>query len=116
MVFIEDLMKGSLVEFLGTKVKVFSLGKNVVAKGIDDLNTYIVKPQSLMPILLTEDIFNNNFPDNDTGYVIYWMKEDVGYHIELTTDSTQIIKHNVLYVHELQHILYIYDVNIDIKL
>lgn len=78
MVFIEDLMKGSLVELLGTKVKVFSLGKNVVIKDIDDLNTYIVKPQSLMPILLTEDIFNNNFPDNDTGYVIYWMREEIG--------------------------------------
>ena len=116
MIFIEDLMRGSLVDLLGTKVKVYSLGSNVVTKGIDDLNTYVVKPQSLMPILLTEDIFNNNFPDNDTGYVIYWMREEIGYHVELTTDLTQVIKHNVLYVHELQQILHICDMNIDIKL
>lgn len=116
MVYVEDLMRGFLVEHLGTKVKVFSLGKNIVVKGLDDLSTYIVKPQSLMPILLNEDIFNNNFPDNDTGYVIYWMKEKVGYHIELTTETTQVIKHNVLYVHELQQILHTCDMSIDIEL
>jgi len=114
MVFIEDLMKGFLVEHLGTKVRVYSLGSNVVAKGLDDLSTYVVKPQSLMPILLTEDIFDNNFPDEDTGYEIYWIKEKVGYHIELTTSTTQVIKHNVLYVHELQQILHICDLNIDL--
>lgn len=109
-------MRGSLVDHLGTKVKVYSLGNNVVTKSLDNLSTYVVKPRSLMPILLTEDIFNNNFPDNDTGYVIYWMKEKVGYHVELTTNLTQVIKHNVLYVHELQQILHICDMNIDIKL
>lgn len=113
---ITDLMFGDY--FQNSSGAVFRMTATIFMRYIND-NTFSI---IFSPVKLTDEILENNFPNNDI--LSWWKSTDDTYQIEIETDdidsentlweSKAIIR--LKYVHELQHLLKDYKVNKDIKL
>lgn len=133
-------MIGDILEYMGTIVKVFSIGAKICVKECFGKNTYIVDFDNLLKGLeLTSEILEKNgFTGGEyksyTGYV--WSLKEEGFRkIGLTMSrkestlwgekikplSPDSIGHkfsmpNIKFVHELQHTLRLCGINKEIKL
>lgn len=108
----EDLMIGDILDYMGTAVKVYSIGAKICVKECFGKNTYIVDFDNLLKGLeLTPEILEKNgfgLQSDNTGLgtlVTYWLGSELGaFRIHnLNNDWWQFGLAKIRNVHELQH-------------
>ena len=132
----EELMIGDILEYMGTIVKVYSIGARICVKECFGKNTYIVDFNNLLKGLeLTTEILEKNGLKIDKykgGFSPAWFflfpacfKEDEHYDVEIEMKDEEIawsincgeywIK-RLNYVHELQHVLRLFGIDKEIEI
>ena len=121
---LEELMIGDILEYMGTIVKVYSIGAKICVKECFGKNTYIVNFDNLLKGLeLTPEILEKNGLKIDKykgGFFPACFKEDEYFDVEIEMKDEEIawsincgeywIK-RLNYVHELQHALRLFSIN-----
>jgi hypothetical protein len=115
MLNITDLMFGDYIQNLSGAI--FRMTAAIFTRYLNDNSFGMI----FKPVELTDEILESNFPDTD---ILSWwpIGKDGYYHIEIEQDDSEdslggpevIIK--LKYVHELQHLLKICNIDKDIKL
>lgn len=125
----EELMIGDILEYMGTIVKVCSIGAKICVKECFGKNTYIVDFDNLLKGLeLTPEILEKNGLKIDKykgGFFPACFKEDEYCDVEIEMKDEEIawsincgeywIK-RLNYVHELQHALRLFGINKKIEI
>lgn len=125
----EELMIGDVLEYMGTIVKVYSIGTKICVKECFGKNTYIVDFDNLLKGLeLTLEILEKNGLKIDKykgGFFPACFKEDENDDVEIEMKNEEIawsincgeywIK-RLNYVHELQHALRLFGINKEIEI
>ena len=124
---IEDLSCGDLVNVLTNNMhsEVVCIDKDsgivtvvpIDDSGIESGKSVSCSIASACEIPLSYEMLDSNFPDYEEGDEIgYWGDECCGFLIELSTPGTEIVKHNVQSVRELQHMMRLCGLNKKLKI